>query len=43
MKLMVFATANIFKDTGTTSEAIEDTTFSLDENAKKISCKKKSY
>ena len=28
MKLMVFATANIFKDTGTTSEEIEDTTFS---------------
>ena len=28
MKLMVFATSNIFKSTGTTSEEIEDTTFS---------------
>ena len=29
MKLMVFATGNIYKSTGTTSEEIEDTTYSL--------------
>ena len=30
MKLMVFATGNIYKSTGTTSEEIEDTEFSLE-------------